>query len=224
MKAPSIVTDRRFVAGAVLLASALLGLYAFRGAEAATTPVLAAAHDISTGQLIGSGDLAEATVRVDGPARRHLVPVDRREVIDGQVAVRRIAAGQLLQDGDTAPGGPGRREVSVPVGADHVPSGRIQPGDLVDILATYGDAASVRTVVVARGVEVVGVTAQESFVEARESGPVSAITVATDARTASLLVFASRSAKVDVVKAVGPSEGGDAVGYDDLGAESGGGR
>jgi len=43
-----VLTDRRFVAGVVLVASALLGLYAFR-ADASGVPVLATARDIAAG-------------------------------------------------------------------------------------------------------------------------------------------------------------------------------
>jgi len=223
VKLPVVLTDRRFVAGMVLVVSALLGLYAFR-ADASGAPVLAAARDIAAGHVIGPDDLAEVTVKVDGALPRSLVPATARNSVEGQVALRHLPAGQLVQAGDSGPSGPARREVSVPVGPDHVPSGRISAGDRVDVLATYGDGAAVRTVVVARAVEVVGVDATTSLLGGDEGGPLSAVTVATDTRTASLLVFAGRSAKVDVVKALGDSDGGGEVGYDDLGASPGTGR
>src|SRR5207248_7076 len=143
------------------------------------------------------------SIDVDGDVLGHLVRVDRQQLLAGRVAVRHLDAGELLRPTDLVASGPAVREVSIPVGADHVPSGRLAPGDRVDVLATYGDGAAAQTVVVAGSVEVVAVTSQQALIGGGDAGAISAITVACDERVAALLVFAARSAKVDVVRALG---------------------
>lgn len=217
MRLPSGLSDRRFVAGAVLIVAALLGAILFRSADAATVRVLAAARDMPSGHSVGPLDVTEVSVAVDGT--HGFLLSDRRGSLAGLVTAHRIASGELLRESDLASLGPALREVSIPVGAEHVPSGRVGPGDRVDVLATYGDGDLARTVVVARAVEVVAVTSQQSLIGGGDSGALSAVTVACDARTASLLVFAARSAKVDIVKAVGQvGDGAGGVGYGDLGS------
>ena len=201
------------MAGAILVASALLGVLVFRPAGAAGRKAVTAARDIPAGHAVTSSDLRVAEVRVPDETAVVRDPGDAT----GRVAVHHIAAGDLVSPSDLADGGPARREVSVPVGADHVPSGRIQPGDHVDVLATYTDGTSSRTSVVARTVEVVAVTSQQALIGGGDAGALSAVTVACDPHTAAVLVFAARTAKVDVVKAVG-GEGAEmpTVGVSDL--------
>jgi Flp pilus assembly protein CpaB len=198
---PTVVRDRRFVAGLILMVCALFGAVVFRGAEAAPVEVLAAAHDVPTGTSLSDADVVAVPVRVSDPVARHLIPAGT--VVAGRSAAHHLAAGALLSDDDLGPAGPSRREVSVPVSAEHIPSGRIAPGDRVDVLSTSGDGPSASTTVVAAGVEVVAVTSQESLIGGGDSAAIAAVTISCDPATASAVVFASRAAKVDVVKAIG---------------------
>lgn len=210
------MVDRRFVAGVVLVVSALVGALVFT-AGASPARVLAASRDIPAGQVLVGSDLATVPLEAGGDTLRHLLAEDQRGLLLGHASTRHLRAGQLLAATDVAPAGPPLREVSIPVGADHAPSGRIGTGDRVDVLATYGEAVAARTVVVAHDVEVVSVASQQALIGGGDAGAVAAVTITCDGRTASLIVFAARSAKVDVVRAVGP--GGLAVGpvgFEDL--------
>jgi Flp pilus assembly protein CpaB len=211
------LSDRRLVAGAVLAVAAVVGALAFRGADAAPVQVLSLGREISAGEAVGAADLVPLRINVNDDALGHLVRADRADLIAGRVATRHLQPGELLRPNDLVESGPAVREVSIPVGADHVPSGRLSAGDRVDVLATYGDNRDARTVVVARSIEVVAVTSQQSLIGGGDAGALSAVTVACDERTAALLVFAARSAKVDVARALGTSSAGiGPVGVDDL--------
>jgi Flp pilus assembly protein CpaB len=219
---PAWLSDRRFVAGLVLVLSAFVGALLFRGSGSGTVQVLAASHDLSVGEVIGPSDIVAVAIQVDDGALRQLVSAERRSTVVGELAARRVMAHQLLSPSDVAASIPPAREVSIAVSADHSPSGRLATGNRVDVLATYGEGASARTVVVAHGVEVVAVSSEQALIGAAgDASSVSAITVSCDPGTASMIVFASRSAKVDVVRVLGRSDqGAESVSFDNLGHQT----
>ncbi|OWY60781.1 hypothetical protein B7486_67320, partial [cyanobacterium TDX16] len=70
--------------------------------------------------------------------------------VEGAVALDPIAPGELVQAGDLVvagpdgpePGGDPRPEISVALPRDRAVDGRLVPGDVVDLLATYGTGDS----------------------------------------------------------------------------------
>ena len=209
--------DRRVVAGAALIVAGVIGAVVFSRGDVASTSVLVPGRDLPPGHVLEAADLIDTPVEVRPEALRRLFTADRRKAVEGRAVVRLLRAGELIGLDDVSDRGPSLREVSVPVVGDHGPPGRLDVGDRVDVLATFGESDAARTVAVARAVQVVGLTSPRSVIAGGDLGPVVAVTVACDAATASRVVFAGRSAKVDVVRVVGDDGAPPtAVGFDDL--------
>jgi Flp pilus assembly protein CpaB len=152
--------------GALLVALAAVGTFA--AASGATTdprrPYLVARADLAVGHRIARSDLAVG--RMDLPpylAGGHAFSPHDAERLVGSLVVGPVARGELLQrsavraDGPAAPGG---RQVSFPIDPARAVGGRLQPGEYVDVLATYHDT----TATVVRAARVV---------EARDKGGLS---------------------------------------------------
>jgi len=137
---------RRLLAGALLLLAALVWLQGRRHPDAAGSrvTVLAAAHDLGAGAVLGQADV-------------RLVRLDPAAVPDGALRSSRPALGRTVAGAvrrgepitDVRLVGPGLTaglsrsdSVAVPVRlADGETAAVLRPGDLVDLLATPADGA-----------------------------------------------------------------------------------
>lgn len=157
-----------FATAAVVAAGAALALRAHIADLEATRPdvgppkaVVVAASDLSRGSQLTAG----STTVVDLPTT--LVPpgaLTAPEEVVGRVLVADIARGEVVTETrlGSAGGGPvaalvpqGLRAFALPVGP---PAGTLRPGDLVDVLATYGaNAGRPYTETVATALEVIDV-------------------------------------------------------------------
>jgi pilus assembly protein CpaB len=124
-------------------------------------PVVVAARPVSAGHRLSPGDLRVALMpRAYAPpgALARVEQAAGRVVLGGLAAGEAVTATRLarVRAGPVAsllP--PGLRAFAVP---SSLPPGAVAPGDLVDVLATYGPPRS-RTETVAAGVEVLAVVA-----------------------------------------------------------------
>jgi Flp pilus assembly protein CpaB len=126
--------------------------------------VLAAAHDLPAGTVLGSDDLVPARVSMPESMLRASIAGDDMDRVVGQRLGTSVQAGQVLAPTQLAERhasvGPGRRQLTVPVEPYTASGGRIGPGDLVTVLAVPRQASTARVeraTVVLDGVRVVEV-------------------------------------------------------------------
>jgi len=122
---------------------------AFRDLSA-PAPALVAARHIPSGTRIGRSMLETREI-----PRAFIQPGALRSIdeADGQLAVAPIAAGEQILANKITRGGvalalavpPGKRAVSIGVDAAGGVAGLLQPGDLVDVIATTEDGGTPRT-------------------------------------------------------------------------------
>jgi hypothetical protein len=128
------------VALGVLLASVgALAVMWLVGAAGQRQEVLAVRHDVAYGQVVAADDLAIVRVSVDPGIG--IVPARDRDLLVGQVAATRLAAGTLVAPGMVEPAGEpsaGRVLVPVAVPVERMPAGGLRAGDR--LLAIDADA------------------------------------------------------------------------------------
>ena len=144
------VATGRAVAGGFLVAASAVGLFvSYTAATARQVPsYVVAARDISVGERL-AGDHLD-TVPIDLPPAQRARAFTAPAVLVGAVAVGPVAEGDLVQATAVAerPAHGGRAELSFPIAAARALGGRLDTGERVDVIATYGsgEQASVRTV------------------------------------------------------------------------------
>ncbi|WP_037603829.1 SAF domain-containing protein [Streptacidiphilus rugosus] len=166
-------------AGLALAAVGGLGAYAMVSQAGDRMPVLALAHAVPKGQVIGRSDLAVAQVAPD-PALAPIAVADDGEVLGKQAAMD-LPAGSLITLASVtskAPSSAGKTVVGVLAKPGQVPAGLLQPGDSVTVVETPAAGATkvspVPETVTAVVVSVVGPDANGALV----------VNLATDAGSA----------------------------------------
>jgi Flp pilus assembly protein CpaB len=198
--------DARVVTGIVLVAVSVLGGIRLTRGPAPGTPVFVAAADLDAGHVVHRADLTTVEVRAARGVIAGLERADRGAPV-GRVLRTPVRAGAAIPidalGGAVAVG----RDVTIPVTPDHALGGAIRLGDRVDVYATFDkgtDAA--RTLTVARGATVRGITESDGLFGQRE-GAISAITLAVDPDAAIAVAFAARNGELDVVRTRGALDG-----------------
>ena len=186
--------SRAVVGGLLVTLAALATFVAHRSATAGpTATVVVAARPIAAGDRIASADLRTVAVDLPGGVLDTLfvAPGD----LDGAVALTPLDLDQAIarssvRRGPTTEAGPSH-DLAFALDRDRALNGRIQPGERVDLVATFGAGADARTEVVVRDVRVVALDA-----------PASA-SVATSAKVTITLAFRSEA---DVLRAANALE------------------
>jgi Flp pilus assembly protein CpaB len=147
----------RAAVGALLvtLAALLLFTTARRNGSSVERYVVAS-RPLAIGSTVAAGDLTTAAIHLPaGASRAHAFT--RPAALVGAVVVAPVAAGELVQASAVvaASSTPGARQMSVPVDAARAVGGRLNPGEFVDVLATFGTGADAFTVPVVSGARVV---------------------------------------------------------------------
>jgi pilus assembly protein CpaB len=206
----------RTVAGIVLFALAFLGAQRAIEAQRTTTAAWAATRDLATGKILTAGDLRVSEVMLpEGQLDRYaLASTD----LIGSVITRPIPAGELVPMGGVSEGGArgAGRSMTVPVEIEHAVGGRLGPGDVVDVYATFSEgSAAARTVLLLSGIEVLDVVTAGGLVQ--EEAAVG-LTLSVSPDDAARLAFAIRTAAIDVVRIDDPSAspGTSSVSLEDL--------
>lgn len=141
------------------------------------TPVLWLTEDVGVQQPVPEGAIEERMVP------RRWVPaaaLRSRSELDGLVAATTLPAGSVLQDGmvrERPELGIGQREIAILVDAETGVAGKIRPGDIVDIYATFpgeDESTPPSSEIVVAGAEIIDVgservegAAETGFGEAR---------------------------------------------------------
>ncbi|MBA3654770.1 MAG: hypothetical protein H0W70_11345 [Actinobacteria bacterium] len=152
------VPNGRAALGALLVAGATVVLFSIadsRGHPALERYVVAR-HPLAIGARIDAGDLAITPLHLpEGALRGRLFTRTQRLV--GAVVVAPVGAGELVQASAVIAAGaqPELRQISVPIEAARALGERLQPGELVDVVATFGTGADAFTIAVVDGARVV---------------------------------------------------------------------
>jgi Flp pilus assembly protein CpaB len=193
--------DARLVVGLLLVALSVLGGLRLASTSDQTVAVYAAARDLPAGHVLTPGDLRTTRIQAAGDVLDGLVPVTTRRPPIDRVLRFPLAEGGLV--GAASIGGVTRagREITVPIAPEHALGGALQPGDRVDVLASFdkgtGDA---KTLTVAAGAQVVDVVHADGLFGQRE-GQLTALTISVKPDDVVFVAFAVRNAELDIVRA-----------------------
>jgi Flp pilus assembly protein CpaB len=198
--------NARTALGVLLFSITFLGVQRLLADARDTVSVWAAASDLPRDIALGESDLVAVEVKLPPKLLARYLPVS--ENIQGEVLTRSIDAGELVPSGGVATGAgdsPGRA-MTIPVSPEHALGGSLAPGDRVDVLATF-DAGDVRarTVPLVSDVEIIETVVAGGLVTGEEA--VTGVTVAVAPKEAARLVFAIRTADIDLIRVEGPAEG-----------------
>jgi pilus assembly protein CpaB len=185
---------------------------------AAPAPALVAARHIPSGTRLAPGMLEIREI-----PRAFIQPGALRSAdeADGQIAVAPIAAGEQVLANKITRGGvalalavpPGKRAVSVGVDAAGGVAGLLQPGDLVDVIASTDDGGSPRTWMLLQAAPVLAVG--KAFAAGKErdgdggflDAPADTVTVAATPLEAAHLAHLELAGRVKLVlRAPGDAE------------------
>jgi len=131
--------DVRALVGVLLMLAATGGAIVAWTAAEDTRPIIVAARDLPSGAILSASDLVVHRVRVDDSIYSAAVPGSDLNSLVGRQLAEPVHADQILARAQVAgkpavP--PGQEVLTVPVRADNAAGGRLQPGDVVQVLAT----------------------------------------------------------------------------------------
>lgn len=194
----------RALVGGLLVAGAALGslLVATAGTGPAEVPVVVADGTIEVGDPLGTANLRVAQMAL--PAELVDGTYDDPTALAGTVARSRLDDGELLQSGDVIESTSAQRaaaparEFALRLDTDRVVAGRLEAGDAVDVIATYGTGADAVTVVVLHDSAVLSVQSND---DALGSARTILLTLALDDRASAVsLAHAVDVAALNVVR------------------------
>ena len=192
----------RTVLGLLLFTLAFLAGLRVLGAADATVRVWAATRDLSPNTTIAADDLELVNVSLTGDVLALYASGTRDP--QGAVLTRAVRAGELIPAGAVAEVGadnPGR-SMTIPVSPEHANGGRLQPGDRIDVVATF-DAGDVggRSVLLLSAAEVIDVVTAGGLVVNEQSAV--GVTVSVSPEDAIRVAYAIRSAAIDIARVTG---------------------
>ena len=160
--------------------------------------VVVASRALLPGQTVALADFTYADIRASQALLDTLVLSDSVGTLDGQVAVRSIAAGNAVSVEDFSPAAAPleQRAMSVPVDSDKAVNGSLTINDVVDIILVDDGRASY----VALGIEVLAVPAPpEGFASTASY----AVTISVDDETALRVASAIDIGELHLVRSTG---------------------
>ncbi|MGH9164881.1 MAG: hypothetical protein ACRDZW_05120 [Acidimicrobiales bacterium] len=201
----------RAVVGGFLVAASAVGVFAaYLGATADhESDYLVAGRELVAGDRIARSDLRR--LRADLPADLKRRVFSDGAVLVGAVVLGPVGEGELVQRSDVLAAGRGQRqerEISFPIESARAVDGQLRPGELVDVLATYGTGAEAYTVVVARAVRIADRSEPEGGL-AGGGEQVVTLSLPSEADTLAL-AHAVNAASLTLVRTPALAEGADA--------------
>jgi Flp pilus assembly protein CpaB len=146
------------VVGGFLVTVAAVGIFAAYTGVTTEHGVsyVVARNPLEVGHRITSADLTTAPMVLSAAIGSQLAYRDPGRLV-GALVVGPVQPGELIQASSVVAGADAAadRQVSFPISAARAVGGSLQPGDLVDVLATYGSGADATTVAVVRHAQVV---------------------------------------------------------------------
>jgi Flp pilus assembly protein CpaB len=192
---------------------ALGGSVAYWTSSSETRAVLVASRDLPAGATLRASDLSVSYVRVDDGLYRAAVPGEALESLVGRELAEPVHAQQVLARAQVAERtglAPDQVAITIPARSDTAVSGRIRPGDTVQVLVTVGERnrTDVRTRLVLDRARVFDVGREQSSgavsTGSSESdrsmrGSITNLTLAVTAEQARQLAEARRLGELDVL-------------------------
>ncbi|HWX97581.1 MAG TPA: RcpC/CpaB family pilus assembly protein [Solirubrobacteraceae bacterium] len=187
------------VVGIALVLVALLGYWGVYRASTKRTPILVTTHALAAGTVLASSDLRTGELAGDSSVLASLVPERELSQTIGRRLSTGVPAGAPLPFGALTTQQAQTSAMTLAVPEFDVAGARLQPGDSVTVLATFGAgsaAASARPV--ARALQIVSVG--EAVPNADPSTATVPVTVAvSNPSIASSLALANEDAKLDLL-------------------------
>ncbi|CAB4808703.1 MAG: hypothetical protein F2894_06410 [Actinobacteria bacterium] len=191
--------DARVGVGVLLVAVSVLGGLRLSGASEASVAVLSAGSSLASGHRIEARDLVLTSVSVEASVGATLIRAEDQRSVIGRVVARPVQSGSLLTTRDLGRANESLREITVPVTPEHALGGAAEPGDIVDVLATFdGGGDTARTIIVSSRAEVVSTLRPEQVFGG--AGGVTALTLAVPNDDAMFIVFAMRTGEIDILR------------------------
>lgn len=189
------------MAGGLLVATAAVGIFAaYQGASGATSDSFVVVRsDLPIGTPLTEEVLELSALDLPSASAERAYR-DPSELV-GQVTVAPLADGDLVQASSVVEGGAGvpAHELSFALDTDRVVNGRLDPGERVDVLVTYGSGLDAYTEAVTRDARVVEVDGRDGGTFSASSRTV--LTLALDQPgDVLLLTHAVRAGEVTVVR------------------------
>jgi len=147
------IPRQRAVLGGFLiaLAAALAFLASSRGSATPSTSIVIARHTLTPGSKLTAADVEMVSIPLGGTLAAH--GFDSLDALIGASTLAPVDTGELIQRSavrtTTAGAEPG---FSFPIDREHAVGGDLMPGDIVDVLATFGSGIDAETAVLARSV------------------------------------------------------------------------
>lgn len=191
----------RTVLGLLLFTVAFLaGLRVLRTADS-TVAVWSAARDLAAHTTLGVGDVESVRVGLSGDVlSRYATGADPT----GTVVTRPVRSGELIPAAAIAEvSSPSAgRSMTIPITPEHANGGRLQPGDRIDVVATFhvGEERA-RSVMLLAAAEVLDVVTAGGLVVNEQSAV--GVTLAVSPDDAIRVAYAVRNAVIDVAKVTG---------------------
>jgi Flp pilus assembly protein CpaB len=194
--------DTRLVVGLLLVAASILGGLRLAASADRTVAVHTAARDLPAGHVVTGTDLATTWINASAAVvDRLLEPGDLP--VTGRVLRFPVRRGELVAANALGSSAPRGREITVPVSPDHALGGALEPGDRVDVLASFDKGTeAAKTLTVAADAQVVDVIHADGLFGQQE-GELAALTLAVPRDDVVLVAFAVRNGEVDIVRADG---------------------
>jgi Flp pilus assembly protein CpaB len=217
LEAPRSIIHRRSlpsgraVTGGFLVALAALGVFvASRGAgEHRSRSFVVVARDVTAGTTLSPSDLTVSAI--DLPDQVAARSFTEPAAVVGQIAVAPLTAGELVESSNLVGGDAtdSRVELSLPIERSRAVDGLLQPGEKVDVLATYADGGPGETVVVTRDAEVRRVDSGSHTALGATDDTILVLAIA-DPDEALAVAHASQAGKVTVIRSTGVHASGSA--------------
>ena len=195
--------NARSVLGLVLFVTALVAGRAVMASNDVRFTVLVAERPLATGTRLSESDLTPISVHL--PPEQVLRYVSRQREAVGLLLQRPLAAGELVSVDALGPTVEPQRVVTIPIEPEHAAAGRLAPGDVVDVWATFDRESEAVTKLIVGSVEVVGLLNRGGLVGEEA---LSGISVAIPPEAAPRVILALRVGQVDIVASDGSSSAG----------------
>jgi Flp pilus assembly protein CpaB len=197
----------RAVVGGLLVAVAAVGTFAaVSGAgRGPSTSYVVAARDVEPGSVLTADDVE--VVAIDLPDSVRAGAFTRPGEVVGAVAVGPLAEGDLVQAGGLAPGDP-LPTFSLALPEADANGGDLQPGDVVQVFATYGSDGGSPTLLLSAEAEVVGTSSLDDTVTS--SGEITVKLAVASAEERSAILNAKVTGQISLVRVSGAKAPGAA--------------
>src|SRR4051794_23600437 len=199
---PPLPSARAGIGGLLVALAALGSWWTSSGANRQPTDrYLVASRALGPGHRIVADDLRTLSLPSDAAPAAHLFPDSDPPI--GRVLAGPLQPGELLQRGVLASEQPPDALLtSIAIEPAWALAGSLRAGDVVDLLATFGDGLSATTTQVARSVPIVDIITKGGAGIGQESGQVLVVRF-TDAADLLAAVNAARSGDLTVVRTDG---------------------